>query len=139
MPETPNERPVKLRKDGKPDGRSLRMMDPEHRRKMWAAKLAKAKEDPHAMGGRPRKPTREEAREHALETLWPKAYNRLNAILDDPRATPAQIIQVGKMLWEAKFGKAATAVDSDTQVTAIEYITTAMELQDRSGADESAA
>jgi hypothetical protein len=124
----------KLKKDGTPDLRSVRgrkrFVDPEVRKKLWEGKLKAAEENPRAMGGRPRKPTREEAREHALEELWPKAYRRLMDILDDPDATPAQIIQVGKLLWEQKFGKASQAPEDNGHVTAIEYITTAMETRE---------
>lgn len=128
MAENEKPRPIKLKKDGTPDGRSLRMMNPEVKKQLWEAKLAKAQAgDPHAMGGRPRKPTREEAREHALEELWPKAFQRLNQILDDPKSTPAQIMGASKMIWEAKFGKAAPVRDDGEPLTAIEYITTAFE------------
>jgi hypothetical protein len=56
---------------------------PEWMRHITKARMEQAKTDPAKKGGRPRKPTREEAEAKALDRMLPKAYKVLEEQLDD--------------------------------------------------------
>ncbi len=63
------------------------------------AYMTKRRRELGRLGGRPKKPSREEAREAALERLVPKALSALEAQLDSEDERIAQVASIKLMEW----------------------------------------
>jgi hypothetical protein len=97
--------------------RATRTLSPEEIEKLREAREAAVSE---------RKATKKEIREHALNELWPKAFQVMNMALDgaiDKGVADRDAIGAAFRILEQKFGKPTQTqkIEADT-VTKIEYV-----------------
>ena len=77
--------------------------------------LQKARKRSGRLGGRPRKPTRDEAREAALDELLPRSMQVLRAHLGDGEDINPQAWRAALRVFEHAFGKPPDEIDEPQQ------------------------